>query len=178
MMQLSEVAARVQRAATPLATALTYRTINSYSVKAAANAAIGATVVSLGTLGTVDRVLAGDILTMGTQSRTVAADTLAVAGVINAPITAALTTAVASASTVTIQRTTDTPCLGFVDWLDTSTTIVPGIVSKDGRITVLADSLSVTPKINQYVIVEGLQRFIKNVGRDVAGGVWSILVSG
>ncbi|MBI1209239.1 MAG: hypothetical protein GC191_18370 [Azospirillum sp.] len=119
----------------------------------------------------------GDSMVSGT--RTFTAEVVASGGTITAaPFTPALTAQITSGSTVTVTRNTDSPCLGLVEWLDTSTELAPGISVKDGRITVLAESLPLTPKAQHTVIVDGKPRSIKNAARDPASAMWVLLVSG
>ena len=179
MLSLADLAARAQRLMAPMAVPLTYRVTATYSAKAAASAAIGATVVSIGTLPAgLAGVVAGDQLVMGAQTRTVAADALAVAGTIAAPITVALTTAITSGSAITINRTTDYACKGFPERLDTSTSIAPGVTVGDWTVTVLADTLALAPKIGDSVMADGKARVVKNVGKDPAGCAWVLQCSG
>ncbi|MBI1209666.1 MAG: hypothetical protein GC191_20580 [Azospirillum sp.] len=177
MMQLSDIASRVQRALRPVGQDLTYRVTTSFAPKAAATVSAGASSITLGTLPAgMTGVMAND--TFGAGVYRITADVPAISGTIVASFTPPLVSQISSGATVTVIRYTDSPCLGFVEWLDTSSELAPGISVKDGRITVLADSLPLTPKALDTVIVDGKPRSIKNAARDPASAMWVLLVSG
>ena len=156
----------------------TCRALSGFSVKAGASAAIGATTITLGTLPVgLAGVIGGDQLVMGAQTRTVAADALAVTGSISAPITAALTAAVTSASAITITRKTDAACSGWLEQLDV-TSVVGLVTAGDAAITILANTLSATPRVGDQIIADGKAWVIKSVARDPSGCAWVLQCSG
>jgi len=180
MTELDDLAADVQAGLADLAGPLVYRVTTNFTAKTTALVPVGATSVTLGTLPAgFDRILAGDTAVIGGAPRTFTADALAVAGTITASFTPALTAQVAASTSVSVVRVTDTACRGFMELLDTSTTLAPGVAVKDCRYSVLANTLPVTPKATSGIMVgpDGTPRTVKNAGLDPAGAVWEVLCS-
>ncbi|MBI1207636.1 MAG: hypothetical protein GC191_10160 [Azospirillum sp.] len=176
---LDDLAADVQDALADMAGPLVYRTVTSYSPKASATAAIGATTISLNTLPAgFDRTLPGDTFSSG--SRTFSVETVASAGTITAaPFSPALAVAISSGAAVPIVRTVDTSCQGWMELLDTSTVLAPGVQIKDAKYSVLANSLAVVPAIGARMVgPDGVARTIRNIGQDPAQAFWIVLANG
>lgn len=179
MLSPAFIAAGVQRALRPMAQPIIYRQTALLSVKVAALTLVGAATITLNTLPAgMDRVKPGDNFGSGMQTFT--AEVLAVGGVITAaPFNPALTAQLAAGSTVQITRNTDTPCSGFIEWLDTSKAMASALVKQmDASVTILADTLPFTPRIGDKIVADGRVKTINNIARDPAGTAWVLQVTG
>lgn len=172
------LAARLQAVFTPQATALAYRTVETFTAKVSGGAALGATSLTLGTLSSgLSGVQAGDTFAGGAYQFTAA--TAAAGGSITAaPITPSLTAAMASGAPVQIVRAADEACLGWVEWLEQTEMVAEPQRQRLARVTVLADSLSARPVIGGRVVSGSDVLTVKSVGADPAGTAWSLLAVG
>lgn len=179
MLTLSDIAARVQGALTPLAGDIVYRVTALLTVKTASAVTAGATSVTLtGLPAGMDRVKAGDTFNSGLQTFT--AEVVAVNGTITAaPFAPALTGPLASGTSLQVVRNADTPCKGFVEFLDTGKPMQSPRVKQLGMsATILANSLPFAPKVGDTLISNGRVKKIENVGLDPAGTAWVVLAQG
>lgn len=167
------MAARVQIALRGQADTLTYRTTTLFNARSPSGALAGATTITLGTLPAgLTASAVGDKFGGGlyTVTNAVSASGGTISGVTFTP---ALVGAISAGAVVALTRTADEECDGWVEWGDVSRPMAaPMLKQKDVIVTVLADSLTVTPEVWQR-FVEGLRSFvIDNVGRDPAGATW------
>lgn len=179
MITLPGFAERVRAAFRPHAGPLVYRAAALHAARTAAPAAAGDAAITLtGLPAGFAGVVAGDSFGGGVYSFT--ADTPAVIGVVTlAPFSPALKVALAQGSAVQVLRATDTPCAGWVEWLDVSRPMAsPLIQQQDALVTILGDTLPFAPRKGDRLLFEGRAGTIENVGRDPAGAAWSVLVRG
>lgn len=179
MAGFSGLAARVQNALRGQADTLTYRATTLYNAKAASSAAANATSITLGTLPAgLTATAVGDKFAGGlhTITNAVAASGGTISGVTFTP---PLAGAISAGTVVSLTRSADVACRGWIEWGDVSRPMAaPLLKQKDVIVTILVDSLPVTPEIGGRV-VEGSRSFlIDNVGRDPAGAAWILKAGG
>ncbi len=171
----------IQKGLRPMAGTLSYRTTSLLNARAPEGAIVGATSLTLGTLPAgLTRIAIGDQFAGGLYTFTGAV--AATAGTITAaPFTPALVTPLTAGAPVAVMRNNDIDCLGWVEWLDSSTETAPNVKQGDARITILADTLLLLgvpfqPKDNAKIVENGKVWNIENVGRDPVGAGWVLQV--
>ena len=67
------------------------------------------------------------------------------------------------------------PCRGWAERLDTAHILAPGVTVGDWAVSLFCPSLALAPRVGDRVVIDGVPRTIRNVGRDLAGAMWSLL---
>jgi len=159
---------------------LSYRQLATYQVRASAGAVAGASSIAFTNLPSgLTGVLAGDTFKIGSTVHTIAADVPAAAGSISGIAFAPnLAQAVNAASVIELKRTAAVTCKGFDEQIDTTRQTSSHIQQGDWKIMILAESLSVTPKMGDQVTTrDGRVVTVKNVGSDPAKATWTLQAS-
>ena len=69
-------------------------------------------------------------------------------------------------------------CSGFSAAIDLTRVTGTGVIAGDLMVTVLADTLTVTPKAGDVFTIGGRARAVISAAQDPAGTVWSVQVRG
>ncbi len=93
----------------------------------------------------------------------------------NAPFTPALASAISSGGTFNVIR--PHACKGFVEVIDLTKTTASGITVGDQMVTVLANTLDITPTATGKIVTDKVRSII-STGLDAAGTAWTIQARG